>query len=130
MSEFRRKLMMNQEEVSIFDSACFYCPYSETKSTTDLVNEITPSTSTGSFSNDGYYVNGNEQYVEYTDNRIKNVFNNPFTIYLEVTPYQLTRNQYLLHIKGVSTYDNSSKIASIFIYKGKNNKFGGTVDKM
>ena len=132
MSNFRRKLIeVSEKHNNIFSDAYFYVPFKDAQTVIDVNNGISPNVNTGTMTVDGYYTDGVDDigtYLSYTNTSLMSVLRNNLTIFLEITPYELNRNQYLISITAL--YTNSYfNMVSIFIYKTKNNKFGATLYK-
>ena len=110
-------------KTNLFDSAVLYAPFKETQSITDINSGILPSTNTGTITANGYHTDGESctQCLEYTDSRLLSAFDNDFTFYFELTPYNLNRNQYLFQIQ-ISWY-----FIGLYIYYTVNNRFALTL---
>ena len=107
---------------TLFDDAVLHVPFKENQSVTDVNSGILPSKNTGEITSNGYYTNGTSGIcLEYTDSRLFSAFDNDFTMYFEVTPYNLNRNQYLFQIK-IEYY-----FIGLFIYYSVNNRFSVTL---
>jgi hypothetical protein len=129
MSEFRRKLLMQKDDISpsIFDSAVVYLPFKTSRSVIDVNNGISPSINTGRITSAGYYTNGYDQQVDYTDSRVIDAIQSKFTIFLEFTPYSMDRNCYYLDV----CFNTSlgAHIVGCFIYHSRNKELSATITK-
>ena len=127
MSNFRRSLLVESRKHNIFAEAYFYLPFKDAQTVVDVNHGISSSANTGNLMSDGYYVNGNNQELTYTDSRVTSLFDSDFTMFLEFVPQSVMRNFYFLCIdNGRSRY---AHILGMFVYYSKNNKFGITVNK-
>ena len=124
MSEFRRKLLTDIQK-DIFESAKFYVPFQEKQTVIDVNNGISPLVNTGTLTTNGYYTNGSNQCLKYATSNVSSTFNN-ITLYIELIPYDVSRNQYLLDIAFLNNW--YYHYISIFIYRSKNNKIALTLD--
>ena len=117
----------NTETPDLFRDAYFYLPFKEAQTVIDVNNGISPSVNSGTLTSEGYYTDGVNQGLEYNDSRLINAINDndSITTYIELTPYELSRNQYLLDIGHHSSPQRH--LAGLFIYKAKNNKFSYTL---
>lgn len=120
---------MQKDDISpsIFDSAVVYLPFKTSRSVIDVNNGISPSKNTGSITIDGYYTNGDEQQVDYTDSRVKDAIQSKFTIFLEFTPYSMNRNCVYLDVcfnTGVGAH-----MVGCFIYHARNRELSVSITK-
>ena len=107
----------------LFVDAVLHTPFKQTQSITDVNSGILPSTNTGTITANGYYTDGESctQCLEYTDSRLLSAFDDDFTFYFELTPYNLDRNQYIFHIQ------TDWYFIGLYIYYTVNNRFGITL---
>lgn len=125
MSEIRRKLLnITNSSDNLFDSAYLFCPYSQTRSATDINNNISPNYNNSNFTSNGIYYSGSSnQYTNYNDSKLYDYTKYDNTVFIELIPENIGRNSYILDIFRTSNGHNYS----LFIYYAKHNKFGLTI---